>query len=76
MYVCVFCNGVARTLKKICTSRGDYWNKQYICSIASLFKMETSLKRKNSLPLGVNYVLLEQFLLVWKHTLTTLGDLP
>ena len=38
-----FCNGVARTLKKIRTPKGDYWNKQRLFSIASLFEMGTSL---------------------------------
>ena len=48
-------NGVARTLKKLCTSNGDYWIKQWYSSITSLFKMGTSLKEKNLLPLlGAN----------------------
>ena len=44
-------NGVARTLKKLHTIKGNYWIKQWFSSIASLFKMGTSLKGKNSLPL-------------------------
>ena len=39
--------GVARTLKKLRTSKLDYWIKQLFSSIASLFKMGTSLKGKN-----------------------------
>ena len=42
----------------------------------SLFKMGTSLKGKNLPPEGANSFLYEQFLLVWKNTITTLGDLP
>ena len=45
-------------------------------SIASLFKMGTSLKGKNLLPEGANSFLYEQFLLVWEIIFTTLGDLP
>ena len=48
-------NGVARTLKKLRTSKGAYWIKQPFSSIASLFKMRTSLKGKNLLPDGANY---------------------
>ena len=48
------CKGVARTLKKLCTSKGDYWIKQWFSSIAPLFKMGTSLKGKNLLPEGAN----------------------
>ena len=44
-------NGVARMLKKLRTSGGDYWNKQWFTSIASIFfEMGTSLEGKNSLP--------------------------
>ena len=58
-------NDVARMLKKLCTLKNDYWNKQWFSSFASLFKMGTSLKGKNLLP--------GQFLMVWKITFTTLG---
>ena len=34
-------------LKKLRTSKGDYWIKQRFSSIASLSKMGTSLKGKN-----------------------------
>ena len=44
----------ARTLKKLRTSKGDYWNKQRLSSSVSLLKMGTSLKGKNSLPQGAN----------------------
>ena len=47
MQILVFNNGVARILKKSRTSKGDYWIKQLFSSIASLFKMGTSLKGKN-----------------------------
>ena len=57
-------NGVARMLKKLHTSTGDYWIKQRFFSIASLFKMRTSLIEKNLLPEGANFFLLEQFLMV------------
>ena len=50
-------NGVARTLKKLRTSKGDYWIKQWFSSSAVLFKMGTSLKEKNLLPKGANYFL-------------------
>ena len=58
------------------TSKGDYWIKQQFSSNASLFEMGTSLKGKNLLPEGANSFLLEQFLMVWKVTFTTLGDFP
>ena len=47
-------NGIARMLKKLLTSKGDYWIKQWLSSIASLFKMGTSVKGKNWLPEGAN----------------------
>ena len=47
-------NGVAGTLKKIRTSKGDYWIKQCFSPIASLFKMGTSLKGKNLSPEEAN----------------------
>ena len=47
-------NGVARTQKKLRTSKGGYWIKQWFSKIASLFIMETSLKGKNSLQEGAN----------------------
>ena len=50
----VHTNGVARTLKKLRTPKGDYWIKQRFSSIGSLFKMGTSLKGKNLLPEGAN----------------------
>ena len=72
--------GLARTLKKLRTPKGDYlkgdyWIKQWFSSIASLFKMGTSLKGKNLLPEGANSFLYEQFLIVWKITFITLSDL-
>ena len=69
-------NGVARALKKLHTSKGDYWIKQWFSSIASLFKMGTSLKGKNLLPEGANSSLYEQFLILWKITFITWSDLP
>ena len=47
-------NGIARMLKKLRISEGVYWNKQRLYSIASLFKMGTSLKEMNLLPEGAN----------------------
>ena len=64
----LYCNGVARKLKKLRTSKGVYWIKQWFSPIVSLFKMETSLKEKNLLPEGANSFLYEQFLIVWKIT--------
>ena len=66
--------GIAVTLKKLRTSKGDYWIKQLLFSIASLFKTGTSLRKefapsrsiKNLLPVGVNSLLKEQFFMVWK----------
>ena len=63
---------VALTLKKLRTSKGDYCIKQRFSTITSLCKMGTSLKGKNLLPEGANSFLKEQFLKVWKITLTTL----
>ena len=45
-YKMVYPNGEVRTLKKFRTSKGDYKIKQWFSSIASLFKMETSLKER------------------------------
>ena len=42
-------NDIARTLKKLRTSKGDYWIKQRFFSIASLLITRTSLKGKNLL---------------------------
>ena len=47
-------NVVARTLKQICTPKVDYWIKQWFSSIASIFKMGTSIKEKNVLLEGAN----------------------
>ena len=47
-------NGVARTLKKLWTYKGDYCIKQWFSTITSLFKRGTSLKGKNLLREGVN----------------------
>ena len=63
-------NGVARTQKKLHTPKGDNWIKQRVSSIVSLFKMGTSLSGKNLLPEGANSFLYEQFLIVWKITLS------
>ena len=43
-------NNIDRTVKKLSTSKGDYWIKQEFSAFASLFKMGTSLKGKNLLP--------------------------
>ena len=43
----VWSNGVARTLKTLRTSKGDYCIKQCFSTITSLFKMGTALKGKN-----------------------------
>ena len=45
-------NGIARTLKKLRTSKGDYCLKQWYFTF--LFKLGTSLKGKNWLPEGAN----------------------
>ena len=47
-------NGIARMLKKLHTTKGDYWIKQLFSSSASLFIMGASLKGKNLLPEGAN----------------------
>ena len=47
-------NGVAGTLKKLRTSKGDYWIKQCFSSSASFFKMGTPFKGINLLPTGAN----------------------
>ena len=46
LFACPLNNGVARTLNKIRTSKGDYYTKQRFSPIASLFIMGTSLKEK------------------------------
>ena len=70
-----FFNGVARTLKKLRTSKRDYWVKQRFSSIAPLFKIGTSLKGKNLLPEAANSFFYEQFFRVCRIAFTTLGDL-
>ena len=50
----LFANGIARTLKKLNTSKEDYWIRQWFSSIASLFKIGISPKGKNLLPEGAN----------------------
>ena len=50
-------NGVARTLKKLRTPKGDYCIKQCFSTITSLFKLGISLKGKNLLPEGANLFL-------------------
>ena len=40
-------NGVARTFKYLCTSKGDYSIKQCFSTITLLFEMGTSLKGNN-----------------------------
>ena len=52
-------SGVARTPKKFRTPKGDYRTKQLFSSIASLFKMETSLKGNNLFQEGANCFLKE-----------------
>ena len=47
-------NSVARTLKKLRTSKGDYCIKQWFSIITSLFKMGTSPQWKNLLPEEAN----------------------
>ena len=47
----VLSNGIARMLKRLCTSKGDYWIKKWFSSIVSLFKMGTSLKGSEFFPL-------------------------
>ena len=44
------CSGVARTLKKVRTSKGDYWISRGSLPLRPFFKMGTSLKGKNLLP--------------------------
>ena len=46
-------NGVARTLKKLRTPKRDYNIKQWFSSIASHFKMGTSLKE--AVPYGMEH---------------------
>ena len=69
-------NSVEGKLKKLRTSKGNYWIKQWFSSIASLFKMGTSLKGKNLLPWGANSFLYDQFFMVWKITFITLRNRP
>ena len=44
---------VARTLKNLRTSQGDYWITQLFSSIVSLFKMGTSLKAAYSVTMKI-----------------------
>ena len=47
-------NGVARTLKKLRTSKGDYCIELLFSTVTFLFKMGTFLKGKNLPPEGEN----------------------
>ena len=48
-------SGVDTTLKRLRSSKGDYWNKQQLSSVASPFlKKGTSLKENNLLPKGAS----------------------
>ena len=47
--VSMYSNGIARTLKRLRTSKGDYWINKRFSLIVSLFKMRSSLKGKNLL---------------------------
>ena len=66
----------SRNAEKVTHIKGRLLEQAVILFIASLFIMGTSLKGKNLLPQGANSFLEEQFLLVWKLTFTTLGELP
>ena len=69
-FVLVEESGVARMLKKIRTSKGDYCIKQRFPSIASLLIMGTSLKGKNLFSEGV-----VPYTCSMELYFTTLGDL-
>ena len=49
-----YSNSVARTLKKLCTSKGEYCTKQWFSPIAYVFKIVTRLKGKDLPPSGAN----------------------
>ena len=53
----VLFNSTARMLKNLYALKGDYWVKQQISSLASLFKLEISHKGLNLLPEGANFFL-------------------
>ena len=55
--ISAFVNGVARTLKKLDTSKRDYCIKQGLSKIVFLFKMGTFLKGNNLLPEGTKFFL-------------------
>ena len=44
----LYVNGVAKTMKKLRISKGDYWIKQWVSTVASLFKCERLLKERIS----------------------------
>ena len=62
--------------EKVTHIKGRLLNQAMILFNCVPFQMGTSLKGKNLLPEGANSFLYEQFLIVWKITFTTLGDLP
>ena len=75
-------NGVARTLKKIRTSKGDYCIKYWFSTIISLFKLELLLKerirshRERILSLKSNSLWYEKTLLPHKVPVDTLPPSP
>ena len=67
------CNGEARTLKKLRTSKGDYWMQRF-SSIAPLYKMGTSY-RKEFASRGSELFPLRAVPCGMEKQITTLGDL-
>ena len=67
-------NGVARTLKKLSTSKRDYWIEPWFSSFGSLFKMGTFL-RKDLVPRGSEFFLLRAVPYGMEINFIT-GDLP
>ena len=54
-FICISFALFSQWYSQIRTLKGDYRNEQKFPPVASLFKVRTSLKGKNSLPEGVNY---------------------
>ena len=48
-------NGIARMPPKLCTSKGDYWIKQWFSSIVSLFQNGNFSLRKEFAPRGSEF---------------------
>ena len=68
--------GHSQNAEKVTHVKGRLLDQAVVLFNCGPFQNRTSLKGMNLLPEGANSFLKEQFLMVWKITFTTVGDLP